>query len=136
MPEFFIPYVDSAAKAEEYWSATKTFMENEHGWRRVTDRRIFRLEYIHNGKNEVAQVGEPRRYGHPPTWEYKQDFSDPKAGEWVVVILENEGGPFLVCTHNRGFVRGEPILVGIDEVYKVVYFNGCGPEYCGVKSPA
>jgi hypothetical protein len=41
---------------------------------------------------------------------------------------ENEGGPFLVCTHNRGFVRGEPILVGIDEVYKVVYSTAAVPS--------
>lgn len=103
-------------------------MENEHGWRRVTDRRIFRLQYIHDGENEVAQVGRPHRYGHPYTWEYKQDYSDRKAGEWVVVILENEDGPFLVCTRNRRFVRGEPILFGTSEVYEVVYFDGYGPE--------
>jgi hypothetical protein len=128
LPGFFFPYVHDADKAEEYWHATKSFMETAYGWTGVMDRRIFRLDYVHNGRSEFAQVGESHRYGHPSTWEYVPDFDDPKAGERVEVILENEGGPFLVCTHNRGFRRGEPILVGTSEVKNVVYFDDFGED--------
>ena len=74
-----------------------------------------------------AEVGQPHPYGHPMTFEYVPDYDDPKAGEWVVTILETRCGPYLVCTHNRGIVRGEPILVGINEPRSVVYFDGYGP---------
>jgi hypothetical protein len=125
-PAFFLPYVEDPAKADEFWHAGKAFM-NDHGWDRVTDRRIFRLDYVHDGKRMEAEVGRPHVYGHPYTWEYVPDHDDPKAGEYVVAIYENEGGPFLVCTHNRGFVRGEPILVGSGEPMEIVYFEGHGP---------
>ena len=45
-----------------------------------------------------------------------------------MAILEHEGGPFLVCTHNRGVTGGEPILVGLEEVHNVVYFDDDGPD--------
>jgi hypothetical protein len=55
-------------------------------------------------------------------------FAIRKAGEFVVVIFEKAGGPYVVCTHNRGVVSGGPILVGLEEARKVVYFKGYGPE--------
>lgn len=123
--EFFIPYIDDAKKAEEVWRAIERFLAETQGYDGITDSRIFRLEYTHNGKEWEAQVGEPHPYGQPATWEYVPDYSDPKAGEYVVAILEMQGGPFLVCTHSRGVVRGEPILVG--GVHKVVYFDDYAP---------
>lgn len=122
--QFFIPYVDDTDEAEKVWQAVKSFAETQ-GFGPVTDTRIFRLEYVHNSKEMEAEVGQPHPYGHPLTWEYVPDYGDPKAGEWVVAILEREGGPYLVCTHNRGVVRGEPILVG--GVKEVVYFEGYEP---------
>ena len=127
-PNFFIPYVDGPKQAERVWQATKSFMEDRHGWPRVTEHRIFRLVYEQDGEREIAQIGEPHRYGHPRTRDCPPDFDDPKAGESVVAILENKGGPYLVCTHNRGVVRGEPILVGISESSAVIYFAGYGPS--------
>jgi len=123
-PLFFIPFVDDPAQAEELWQGTKSFMEEQHGWNAVTDNRIFRLDYTHNSKEMEAEVGQSHAYGHPFTWDYVPDYDDPKAGEYVVAILENAGGPFLVCTNNRGFMRGEPILVGAGDLTRVVYFDG------------
>ncbi len=125
-PALFLPHIDDAAKAEELWHAGKAFMEGQ-GWRAVTEHRIFHLDYVHNSKEMEAEVGQSHSYGHPFTWDYVPDYDDPKAGEYVIAIYENEGGPFLVCTHNRGFVRGEPILVGSGERTRVVYFEGYGP---------
>ena len=127
-PNFFIPYVDGPKQAERVWQATKAFLEDGHGWPRVTERRIFRLVYERHGEREIAQIGEPHREGHPRTGDYPLHFDDQKAGECVVAILENEEGPYLVCTHNRGVIRGDPILVGINERSDVVYFAGFGPD--------
>jgi hypothetical protein len=66
MPEFFVPGAVSLQEAEKVWQATKKFAEEQTGWI-VTNRRIFRLEYTHGGKDyvaertgaEVAQTGAP-----------------------------------------------------------------------------
>ena len=126
-PRFFVPFVDDAAKAERVWQGIKTLMEDRHGWPRLTERRVFRLDYGHNGEREVAQVGEPHRHGHPKEWDYDKTLETTKAREVVVAILETEGGPFLVCTHNRGLVGGRPILIGTDQPVTVAYFRGHGP---------
>jgi len=128
MPTFFLPYIDDPAKAAEFYEAVVAFSRDTHGWAVDESKRIFRLEYVHNGKEWEAEVGQPHPYGHPTTWEYVPDYSDAKAGEWVVAILECDPGPFLVCTHNRGVVRGEPILVGDAEVRTIEYFDGYAGE--------
>lgn len=127
MAQFFIPYIEDADRAEEYWQSIKAFAEQHDS--RVSDARIAHLEYLHDGREMKATVGEPHPYGHPASWEYTPDYvpdySDPRAGEYVVAIFEcRQPGPFLVCTHNRGVVRGEPILVGAGEVRRVEYFEG------------
>jgi hypothetical protein len=68
-------------------------------------------------------VGEPHRHGHPLSWDYEQTLETTKTREVVVAILENEGGPYLVCTHNRGLVGGRPILVENDQRVVVVNFG-------------
>lgn len=111
MPTFFLPGSENDHDlAERNYSAIKKFAEKQGCWR-VSGRRVFRIDYVHNGKDMHAQVGEPHPYGHPFSWEYMPGIDDPRAGEFVVVILETEGGPYLVCTHNRGVFQGEPILV-------------------------
>ena len=41
--------------------------------------------------------------------------------EEVVAILESY--TYLVCTYNRGVFRGEPVLVGKEEVKKIINFE-------------
>lgn len=93
MPEFFVPHASSPEQAEQVWQATKKFAEEQTGWE-VTDRRIFKVEFTHDGKDYVAEVGQP----------------EPQSGETVLVILESNA--VLVCTENRGVARGSPMLTG------------------------
>jgi hypothetical protein len=93
MPEFFVPGAASLQEAEKVWQATKKFAEEQTGWI-VTNRRIFRLEYTHGGKDYVAEVGQ----------------TEPRTGEPVLVILGSNA--YLVCTRKHGVARGEPIMVG------------------------
>lgn len=121
MTEFFIPFASGPAEAEQLWQATKAFMEDPHGWTGITERRVFRLGYLHDGKHLEAEVGKPHPYAKAIDWEAFEEVGEE---EEVLVILEREGGPFLVCSANRGVARGEPILVGTGEPYEVVYFDG------------
>ena len=76
------------------------------GWRPTN----LRLDYRHDGKSMVAEVGK----------------SDPFIGEEpIMVILESNA--FLVCTPNRGVLRGMPILVGTEEIIKVTDFDSPAP---------
>jgi hypothetical protein len=98
--KFFLPAADSPEQAESVYGSIRSFAEEQTGWK-TTDRRIYRLEYRHEGKNYSAQVGE----------------FDPRIDEVVIAILETVRGVYLVCSQNRCVLRGEPMLVGSDEVY-------------------
>jgi hypothetical protein len=93
MPEFFVPGAASLQEAEKVWQATKKVAEEQTGWI-VTNRRIFRLEYTHGGRDYVAEVGQ----------------TEPRTGEPVLVILGSNA--YLVCTRKHGVARGEPLMVG------------------------
>ena len=102
--KFFVPAAVNDDEAERVWKATRDFAQNQLAWA-VADRRIFQLNYQHDGKPYVAEVGKP----------------DPRTGETVLVILESNA--YLVCTAGRGVARGEPILVGREEVRTITDFN-------------
>src|SRR5262245_40343668 len=93
MPTFFVPFANETEQAERVWQDTKRFME-EQG-HQVLDRRIYQLTYSHDGTRYHDAIGEVNR----------------AIGERVLVILD-AGNLFLVCTPNRGVIRGGPILVG------------------------
>ena len=46
---------------------------------------------------------------------------DDRVNEEVVAILESY--TYLVCTYNRGVFGGEPVLVGKEEVKKIIDFE-------------
>jgi hypothetical protein len=103
--KFFIPHTD---KPEEILEGIIKFNEEELGWR-VTERRIFRLHFVHNSKEYHVEVGKP----------------EPREREIVVAILETKEstGVFYVCTPNRGVLRGMPYLVGKHEVISIEDFT-------------
>ena len=61
--EFFVPTVDGSnhmypGQDEKVWSSCRKQAEMEVG-AEALDRRVFRLEYNHEGSPLTAQVGEP-----------------------------------------------------------------------------
>jgi hypothetical protein len=101
---FHIPSVKDDTKAEEVYEAIRKFAVETTGWD-VTDRRIFSIHYRHEGKEYHAEVGKPETRG----------------GEVVEAILESNA--YLVCTANRGVLRGMPILVGKNEIHNITVFK-------------
>lgn len=92
-PAFFVPYAKDLDEAESVWRATVAFAEMQ-GSHINKHRRIYASRYVHEGREVVDVVGDKDRYG----------------GEEILAILRTESpGPLLICTPNRGVVRGEPI---------------------------
>lgn len=91
---FFIPEVQDRDEADKVYEAIKRFVQEQAG--SLRDARYYAIYYRHNGKDMKARIGEP----------------EPLTGETVIAIFrtDRDEGPFLICTENRGVVRGEPIL--------------------------
>lgn len=106
-PGFFIPFAETPEMGEDVYASVRAFMAKVAF--RPTDRRIYRVAYRHNGRDHVATVGE-------------RDID----GETVIAILEayNPGPLYMICTPNRGVVRGDLILAG--DVQVVVDFRSEG----------
>jgi hypothetical protein len=94
--KFFVPAAKDKAQERQVYQAIKESLSNELG--AVFDnRRVFRLRYVHEGKEYYAEVGKPH------------DLN----GEPVVAILYEPGRSlYHVCTTNRGVAGGMSILVG------------------------
>jgi len=104
--KFFVPSAQDEKAAEEIYEATKKFATENCG--QLTDRRIQSIGFRDKGRFVSAEVGK----------------IEPIAGETVVAILEQSGtGPYLVCTPNRGVIRGMPILVGKQEISSIADFD-------------
>jgi hypothetical protein len=104
--KFFIPAAEDAEQAERVYKATKSFAEEQMRWE-TTGRRIFRIEYTHEGKQHSAEIGQ----------------HDPRIGETVIAILETLRGVYFVCSANRSVLRGSPMLVGSNEIRTVTDFE-------------
>lgn len=107
--KFYIPHASSDEQAATVYQAIKSFAKDMTGWD-ASDRHIRRIEYVHEGKRYTAEVGE----------------LEPRTHEEVIAILETapkKGLPYLVCTPNRGVVRGEPMLVGDNEIRDIEDFE-------------
>ena len=82
--KFFIPAAENADEAEEVYGSIRRFVSEQVG--RLTDKRIFRIQFSHNGQEYCLAVGDR--------------FQDLR-GEPVIAILE---GPraYYVCTPPPG----------------------------------
>lgn len=91
---FFVPGLKDTVEAEDVYKSIVAFNTNQMG--PLRKQRYYAIFYSHDGNEIRARVGDP----HPLT------------GEVVIAILrtKREKGPFLICTTNRGVMRGEPIL--------------------------
>ena len=102
--KFFLPHTKDEAHAKQLYEAAKQFCEAQTGWL-ILPKKIATLRYRHNGQEHIAAVG----------------YKDCTEGE-VLCILESKI-TFLVCTEDRGVLRGDPIIVGREEVSDVEYFD-------------
>ncbi len=105
MAEFFVPHADTPEQAEKVWQGIKKFAEDNMD-RTVGDERIQRIDYQHDGGSHTAEVGKV----------------DQRTNEPVFAILD-AGDLYLVCTANRGTLRGLPILVGKGSAFFVENFD-------------
>jgi hypothetical protein len=107
---FFIPGANDDAEAESVLAAIAA-----HNGRPVPPipDRLRRITYKHNGEFFVAEVGQP---------------VDPYYCEDGPVIAILPGDPLLICTRDRGVVRGDPILVGSQSVLSTKFFGEDDPR--------
>lgn len=92
--KFYIPDIE---EPEGLYLGVKKFMESQ-GFN-VGAEKYRSISYTHNGKNCKDIVGS----------------NNNSVNEKVLLILKSTA-LFLVCTINRGVLRGGPILVGSHEV--------------------
>lgn len=106
MPKFFVPGTKGNQEAEHLRDGVIAGLRDQ-GLAPIPTSRVFRLAYVHDGKNYLAEVGK----------------QDPSEGI-IVLIFEGEGrGLYFVCTPDRGVLRGSPILVGHGDVTRVEEFS-------------
>lgn len=103
--KFFLPPQKDEKLENEAYDAIKKFAKEITGWD-ITDRKIYHIKYRHEGKDYEAKIGERETH----------------QGEIVIAILESTV-TFLVCTPNRGVIRGMPILVGREEIISITDFE-------------
>ncbi len=103
--KFFVPAAKTAEEAESVYLAFAKFNEIP-----VLKNRIWKLQWIHNGKNLSCEVGKPI-------------IGDSRFGNEPVLAIFERSTLFIICTPNRGGIRGEPILAGKDADSIPVYFE-------------
>lgn len=69
-----------------------------------------------------------QKIGHLPRFEPSQGRQKTRGvfsrlQQTVIVILDTENGPYLVCTRDRGVARGDPYFAGQNEVTRIVLFD-------------
>jgi hypothetical protein len=101
--KFFIPGINNEQEAEKAYQLIISLAKKATGWE-IGNRRIFKIAYLHDGKDRVAEVVKEHGANR----------------EVVIAILESNA--YLVCTPNRG-VRDLPILVGQEEALNIIDFD-------------
>lgn len=102
--KFFIPTIEPENAEDFLENSVIRFIETQ-GFKIIRDKRIYSITFKHNGKLFTDTVG-------------KISLSN---NESIFVILETEQ-MYLVCTTNRGILRGEPMITGKLDV-DVSYFE-------------
>jgi len=107
MPAFFVPMVEPDGQDKAYQAIVEGAENPRDMGRPVLPRRIFRLRYLHDGRELTAEVGE----------------LDPFDGQPVMAILD-QGDCYTIRTLVRGYLEiGEPIIVGKPDVLEVLEFD-------------
>jgi hypothetical protein len=101
---FFIPNSEDLDEQNKIYKAIRDFAKTTVGCN-ITNRRIYKITYRHNGKYHEAEVGKTCDTNNEP----------------IIAILESNA--YLVCTPSRGVISGMPIFVGNQEAWDVVDFE-------------
>ncbi|HEU5253402.1 MAG TPA: hypothetical protein VFU16_08790 [Solirubrobacterales bacterium] len=110
--EFFVPEVDGSARmtsetAEKAWQACRKGAEGDAGQNALA-RRVYRLDYAHNGKQLYAQVGKQEPY---------YDLE-------VVMAIIAFPQYYKICCAVRGYQKvGDTPMVGVGSVSYVEDFT-------------
>lgn len=102
--KFFIPTIDSE-KAEDFLENTIIRFIESQGYNVLREKKIYSIIFQHKGETLVDMVGQISKSNNEP----------------VFAILETKEF-YLVCTTNRGVLRGEPMLTGKNDS-TVAYFD-------------
>lgn len=101
---FFVPNASDGQQAQQLYEGARRFCEAQMQWQ-TTQRKIYSIRYRHDGVEYLAQVGS-------------LDYS-----EGLVVCIFETAQAFLVCTPERGVLRGSPIIVGCPDCSDVEEFE-------------
>lgn len=103
--EFFVSAAQDHAQAERVYEAIAQFVAAP-----VTDNRVWKLRWKHNGMDMQCKVGQPL-----PAYY--------RTGLEPVLAIFDCGSLYKICTPNRGGVRGEPVLAGKNSHSSEVHFT-------------
>ena len=102
--KFFIPQVSEPQYGEVYDAIVKSVKEQMR--LKIEPKKIFRLNYIHDKRKKVAQVGKP----------------DPQGGRYEVYAIF-EAKPFIVFTRGKDGGHGLTMLISNQEITEIEYFD-------------
>lgn len=98
--KFFIPLAQDKAQQNKVYTGIKKFIATQFETI-PSNRRIYKLTYMHEGKEYLAEVGKIH----------------PLFGETVFAIFYEENRKlYYISTSNRGVLGGMPILCRADQV--------------------
>jgi hypothetical protein len=110
--EFFVPHIDgeghmSPDDAEAAWQACRKGAEGDMGHEALA-RRVYRLDYRHNGRELTAVVGEREKY-------YDHE---------LVMAIIAFPGVYKICCEIRGYIKvGDTPMAGEGSVREFVDFD-------------
>jgi hypothetical protein len=105
MVKFFVPATNDLEEAERVFEATRKFNNAP-----VQERKIASISWRHNNMDMKCYVG-----GHLP-----EHFG---TGTDLVCVILDAGTLYMICTRERGVVRGEPVYAGKEQSTNVSYFE-------------
>lgn len=105
--KFFLPHAHDPSQEHKIYADLRDFLAGELG-AHLTDRKIFRVTYRHEGRDYPIEVGKPH----------------PDVAEVVDAILHDGSiGVYYLCTRSHGVVRGHPIVVNVADVESEELFD-------------
>jgi hypothetical protein len=103
--KFFIPIIKDEKQFESVYKSIKDFAHDSMGWT-IENDRIYEIQF--KDKQEYVTVTVGKRC--------------PITNQRIYAILKSHNS-YLICTTNRGVIRGIPVLVGIDDIMSIKHFD-------------